>query len=170
MCARQEYSPLDDIDRAILQILQRDARNTTAVDIAERLDVSDSTIRNRIDALEDRGVIEGYAPLINYEQAGFQLQVAIECTAPIVEREELAQKALQIKGVVEVDEKMTGRGNVMVTVVVPKHEDLTRISKELDSLGLDIEHEELLRHHYFRPFNHFGVDNISDEGAGTYDL
>lgn len=170
MCARPEYTPLDDVDRAILQLLQRDARNTTAVDIADRLDVTDGTVRNRIESLEDRGIIEGYAPFINYERAGFQLQVLITCTATIVEREELARQALGIEGVVEVDEKMTGRENIVVTVVVPEHRDLTRIAKALDALGLAVEREELLRHHYFRPFNHFGVEDRSGEMNGTYDV
>ena len=58
--------PLDDVDRGILYALQRDARNVT---IAEEVDVSASTVRNRIGRLEDIGVIEGYYPKINSERA-----------------------------------------------------------------------------------------------------
>lgn len=170
MCAAPEYTPLDDIDRSILQILQRDARHTTAVDIAEKLDVSDGTVRNRIEALEQRGIIEGYVPLVDYEEAGFQLQIRIVCSARIVEREELAEEALLIEGVVEVEEAMTGKENVVVTAVAPEHDDLTRIAKSLDALGLDVEREELVRNHYFRPFNHFGVKDVSDEMDGTYNV
>lgn len=170
MCASPEYTPLDEIDRSILQILQRDARHTTAVDISEKVDVSDGTVRNRIEALEQRGIIEGYVPLVNYEQAGFPLQIRIVCSASIVDREELAEEALLIEGVVEVEEVMTGRDNIVVTAVAPRHEDLTRIAKSLDKLGLDVEREELVRHHYFRPFNHFGVEDVSEEMDGTYDV
>ncbi len=170
LCASPEHTPLDDVDRTILQILQRDARHATAVDISERIDVSDGTVRNRIQALEERGVIEGYIPMINYEQAGFQLQVRIMCTAPIEQRHELAKEALQIEGVVEVHEVMTGRRNVQVAVVAPRHDDLTRAATELSDLGLDIESEELIRHHYFRPFNHFGVADVSEGEEGTYDV
>lgn len=170
MCASPEYTPLDDIDRAILQILQRDARNSTAVEIAEKIGVSDGTVRNRIDNLEEMGVIEGYVPLVNYERAGFQLQIKIRCTASITEREELAEEALDITGVIEVDEIMTGQGNVEVTAVAVEHDDLTRIAKALDGLGLDVESEELLRHHYLRPFNHFGVEDVSEGLDGAYDV
>lgn len=169
MCASRDHTPLDEIDRAILQILQRDARNATAVDISEPLGVSDGTVRNRIENLEEQGVIEGYTPLINYEKAGYQLQIKIDCTAPIVERHELAGEALEVAGVIEVDEIMTGRENVIVTAVAPRHDDITRIAKELDALGLAIESEQLLRHHYFRPFNHFGTEDVGDADV-AYDL
>lgn len=50
---------LDDVDRSILYMLQQDARNSTAQDIADRAGVSASTVRNRIDQLEADGIIEG---------------------------------------------------------------------------------------------------------------
>lgn len=161
--------PLDDVDRAILQLLQRDARHHTAVDIAERIGVSDGTVRNRIDRMEDAGIVEGYVPMIDYEAAGFQLEVRMRCSAPIVERESLAREALGIDGVIEVDELMTGRGNVVVTAVAPRHDDVTRVALTLDDMGLDVEREELVRHHYFRPFDHFGVEDVGGDG-GTYDV
>lgn len=57
-----ELTPIDDVDRDILQLLQRDARNTTAVEMGEAVGVSDATVRNRIGALEDRGIVEGSVP------------------------------------------------------------------------------------------------------------
>lgn len=170
MVAAPEYTPLDDTDRAILQLLQRDARNATAVDIGEQIGVSDGTVRNRIRKLEDRGVIEGYTPIINYERAGYQLEVTVVCTAPIVDRGQLASEALHVDGVVEVTELMTGRENVLVTVVVPEHDDLTRVAKDLDDRGLAIEREELVRHNYVRPFNHFGVEDVDDDVDGAYEM
>jgi DNA-binding Lrp family transcriptional regulator len=174
MCASPEYTPLDEVDRAILQLLQRDARNLTAVDIAEHTGVSDGTVRNRIEKLEKRGVIEGYAPMIDYEMAGYQLERRIECTAPIVERESLTKEALQIEGVVEAHEIMTGRRNVEITAVAPRHDDLTRIAMSLHEMGLAVESEELIRNHYWRPFNHFGTANVSEavveDGDSVHDL
>lgn len=170
MCASPEHTPLDDIDRAILQILQRDARNSSAVDIAERVGVSDGTVRNRIEKLEQLGIIEGYVPTINYEQAGFQLQVKIVCTASIVEREELAEQARDVKGVVEVQELMSGRENIEVIAIAPTHDDLTATAQSLHELGLDVENEELIRRHYYRPFNHFGTEDVSGDTDGGHEL
>lgn len=172
MCASPDHTPLDEVDRSILQLLQRDARNLTAVDIAEKVGVTDGTVRNRIGDLEERDIIEGYVPMIDYERAGYQLQIRIMCTASIVEREELAREALQVEGVVEVHEVMTGQANVEVKAVAPRHEDLTRIARTLDEMGLDVESEELIRHHYFRPFDHFGTEDVSggDDGEAVYDV
>ncbi len=165
MCAAPESGPLDDVDRAILQLLQRDARNRTAVEVAERVGVSDGTVRNRIDALERENVIEGYVPLVHYENAGYQLQIRFTCTARIVDREQLARDALDVRGVVEVREMMTGRENVEITAVAPQNEDVTRVALALDELGLDVEREELVRNRYVRPFDHFGTENVSGDAA-----
>lgn len=156
-----ENPSLDDVDRGILQLLQRDARNKTAVEIGETIGVSDGTVRNRIEKLEGEDIIEGYVPLINYERAGFPLEMRIVCTARIGDRAQLAEEALQIKGVVEIVELMTGRGNVEVTAVAPTHDELTSVAKGLDELGLEVEREELISRHFFRPFNHFGVRDVS---------
>lgn len=170
VCASDEYTPLDRVDRAIIQLLQRDARNLTAVEIAEAVGVSDGTVRNRIENLERQNIIEGYVPVVDYENAGYQLEVVFECTAPIVDREALGKEAVQIKGVVEVLELMTGRANLQITAVAPRRDDVTRIAKALDELGLQVEHEKLIRHKYLRPFNHFGTENVSDERDGTYEV
>ncbi|PSQ56634.1 hypothetical protein BRD18_08500 [Halobacteriales archaeon SW_7_71_33] len=110
-------SRLDPIDRRIIYELQRDARHTSASEIAESLDVSARTVRNHIDRLEERGVIEGYDVSVNYETAGYQLHTVIVCTAPIPQREALARRALEGDGVVAVREGMTGEENLHVEVV-----------------------------------------------------
>ena len=48
---------LDDVDRGILFLLQEDARNTTIAEIAAEVEVSNSTVRNRIERLEESRVI-----------------------------------------------------------------------------------------------------------------
>lgn len=50
---------MDDLDREILDILRRDAR-TPYTEIAARVGTSEGTIRNRVDALVESGVIERF--------------------------------------------------------------------------------------------------------------
>lgn len=50
---------MDDLDREMLDILRRDAR-TPYTEIADRLDVSEGTVRNRVDRLVQDGVIERF--------------------------------------------------------------------------------------------------------------
>ncbi len=108
--------PIDDLDRNIIYALQQDARHTSASETAESLDVSARTVRNRITKLEDAGVIAGYDVDVDYEAAG-TTPTLIVCTAPIHEREEVAQRALDVSGVVAIREVMSGADNVHVEVV-----------------------------------------------------
>lgn len=149
---------LDEIDMGILHLLQEDARNLTPVDMAERLPVTDGTVRNRIERMEEAGIIEGYVPNLNYEAAGFPLRIVFTCTAPVTERAELAEQILQTDGVIEVQELMKSRRNVSVVAVATETDRITHITTELHNLGLTVEDEELLRHVYTQPFNHFGSD------------
>ena len=66
---------------------QQDASTSTIAEIAEEVDVSASTVRNRIEAMEESGVIEGYFPKLDYERPYFPLHVLFVCTAPAGERE-----------------------------------------------------------------------------------
>jgi len=149
---------MDDLDRRIVHTLQSDARKTSASEIAERADVSASTVRNRIRKLEKKGIITGYTPEVNYENAGYQLLTLIVCTAPIPQREELAMEALEVPGVVAVREIMTGVGNVHVEAIGTDGDDLSRIGQDLNALGLDIVDEDLIRNEYEHPFHEFDVD------------
>ena len=149
---------LDDVDRGILFLLQKDARNITIAEIAEEVDVSASTVRNRIENLEETGIIEGYFPKINYELANYPLHVLFVCSAPADEREELAVNALERHGVVDVREMLTSTHNIYVEVVATDTRDLTEITNTLASMGFSIESSEIVTNHYTRPWAEFEFD------------
>ncbi|MGM0371524.1 MAG: Lrp/AsnC family transcriptional regulator [Halobacteriota archaeon] len=50
---------MDDLDREILALLRRDSR-TPYTEIADTLDVSEGTVRNRVDRLLEDGTIERF--------------------------------------------------------------------------------------------------------------
>lgn len=62
---------LDEIDLAILRILQDDCRKNIA-EIAEAVKIPKSTVHYRINRLEKLGYIEGYYAKINPEKMGKQ--------------------------------------------------------------------------------------------------
>jgi DNA-binding Lrp family transcriptional regulator len=138
---------LDDVDRAILHALQRDARGTSSGDIAERTGTSDSTVRKRIQRLEEEGVIKGYRADVDYERAGYPLRMLLYCTASIPERGELIDEILAIDGVVSVQELVTGEQNLLVTAVGESDSDITPVAQELLDLGLTVADEVLVRSH-----------------------
>lgn len=146
---------LDELDRYIVYCLQDDARNASSSEIADRMGVSSSTVRNRIHRLEDDGIITDYTAHVDFETAGSQLHTLIVCTAPIPERNELARKALEIEGVIDVREVMTGEENVHVGIVGTDSNDLTRIGEELDQIGLEVNDEDLIRNEYTTPYKGF---------------
>jgi len=150
-----ETVDIDDLDRCILYCLQGDARGVSASSIAEKVDVSARTVRNRIHELETEGVIRGYQLDVDYETAGYQLHTMVICTAPISKREEIAQNALEVPGVIEVTEIMTGDQNLFVEVVGTDGDDLSRITQELNDLGLDVKDEDIIRRGYTTRFHQF---------------
>jgi DNA-binding Lrp family transcriptional regulator len=155
MNERDDVVELDDLDRHIIFRLQQDARKTSASTIAEEKGVAASTVRNRINQLEEAGVIRGYVLDVDYERTGFQLHTLIVCSAAIPDREELSRRALEIDGVVAVREVMTGAENVHVEVVGSDGDDLSRIGRELDAIGLEVVDEDLIRNEYVHPYEGF---------------
>lgn len=62
----------EHLDRRLIDALQRDARRSMR-QLAEELDVSTSTVRNHLRDLEERGVIRGYRPVVDYAKLGYTL-------------------------------------------------------------------------------------------------
>jgi DNA-binding Lrp family transcriptional regulator len=146
---------LDELDHRILYELQRDARHVSSRDIAEEVAASPSTVRKRIQRLEDEGIVTKYHADVDYERAGYQLYVQIVCTAPIPERDSMSDAALEVPGVVGVRELATGERNVVATVVGEDGDDLTRIAAALSEIGLTVLNEELVRSDRTRPYSGF---------------
>lgn len=153
-----EYS-LDEIDKHILYRLVEDARNTTAREVAEEVDVSPGTIGNRIERLEDHGILKGYHADVDYERADNLLLHLYLCHAPTSESERLAREALQISGVVNVRRAMLGLENLHVLAVGRNTEDIGRISRELTEIGIEVQKEGLLEDESYHPYHPYGSHN-----------
>ena len=157
---------LDEIDKRVIYRLMEDARNTSAPDIASEMNVSPGTIRNRIRRLEEHDVITGYHVNVDFERVEKRLTNLIVCTVPVPERAKVAAKVSRIPGVVNVREVMTGQRNLHVVAVGTSMDDLTRISRAIASLDLEIEGEDLLQRERVEPYAPFGPEN----GHGTASL
>lgn len=160
------YEP-DDIDRRILYRLMEDARHTSATELADELGVSDGTIHNRIDRLEDEGIIRGYQVMVNFERAGGHLVGIYLCTVPAADREQLAMAARSIPRVIDVRILMAGKRDLQVIAVGENTEDLRNIARELSALDISIEDEELLQTELRSPYEPFGPDDSDSPGNGV---
>jgi Lrp/AsnC family transcriptional regulator for asnA, asnC and gidA len=70
---------LDDLDLQILVELEQNARIAVS-ELARRLDTPSSTIRDRMHALEEDGVILGYTTLIDPEKLGLGIKAIVQAT------------------------------------------------------------------------------------------
>jgi DNA-binding Lrp family transcriptional regulator len=147
---------LDDIDRRILHALMQDARNTSATEIAEQVSVSGATVRNRIARLEDRGIIEGYHPTVDFERADDSLRNLFLCHANFDEIERVAAQLGTIPSVVAVRELMGGQTNLHVLVVGEDTSDLRRIGQEISKYGVEIKDEFLVERQMRFPYSPYG--------------
>lgn len=153
---------LDGIDRRIVYTLMNDARDVSAPTIADEVNVSAGTIRNRIAQLEEQGVITGYHASIDFEQADDRLTNLFMCNAPVSERETVARRAHVIPGVINVRELMTGRRNLHVVAVGEDTSDLRRIARALSELGIEIEDEVLVQNETHGTYTPFGPDDETE--------
>jgi len=67
----------DDTDHALIEALSADGR-TPLTELAATVGVSESTVRSRLDALEDAGVIQGHSVDLDYEVLGYDLTVLFQ--------------------------------------------------------------------------------------------
>ncbi len=68
------HEELDKIDKAILDILQKDS-TISIKDIAAEVGLSATPTHERIKQLEERGIIQKYVALVNREKIGINLLV-----------------------------------------------------------------------------------------------
>jgi len=113
-------SELDTIDRRILDQLQRNGRISN-VELAGLVGLSPSPCLRRVRDLEDAGVIDRYAAILDQGAAGFSLSVFVQVT---LERQiEAALEAFErvIAERPEVMEcyLMTGDADYLLRIVVP---------------------------------------------------
>jgi len=67
---------LDELDIDILRSLNDNARKSFR-DIAKELQISLTTVSNRVKAMEKAGVIQGYIPVIDATKLGFDIMAVI---------------------------------------------------------------------------------------------
>jgi len=121
---------LDRHDRLILDVLQKDGRISN-VQLAGRVNLSESACLRRVRALEDEGFIDSYAALLNQSMAGLSGNVFVHIGLHREEQSELAAFEEAVKCIPEVMEcyLMTGEFDYLLRVVVANMADFERLHK-----------------------------------------
>ncbi|GAB3706550.1 Lrp/AsnC family transcriptional regulator [Halorubrum pallidum] len=157
---------LDNVDKAILYLLQQDARRNTTEDMAEKVGVSSSTVANRINSLEERGVILSYHPIIKYSETGLGHHLLVTATVPLQDREKMLDDIMEMSGVISIRELLTNNENLSMEVVGRTSEDIEDTLEALDALGVDIERMEMMKQERTNPYNHFGEEFTNEADTG----
>lgn len=70
---------LDDVDRKLLNYLQENARISNA-ELARRIELSPPGLQKRVRKLEEAGIIDQYATILNPEKVGFDMICFVQIT------------------------------------------------------------------------------------------
>ena len=118
---------VNDTDRAIIRLLQQDARMSYA-EVSRATGTPESTVRRRMDRLQERGVIQ-FAMVAEPSRLGYDLRAMIGLR---VEMGRLQAVAEHLRDMNEVTFAafLTGNFDIMVHVVVESQEDLVGLLTE----------------------------------------
>lgn len=119
---------LDRIDRMILDMLVENS-HASIIGIAERVGLSRTAVKNRIEALERSGVIEQYTVILNPEKVGRNVSVFFDLQVTPAYLQTVAN-ALSAEEAVTDIYLMTGIGKLHVHAVLELNQDLERFMME----------------------------------------
>ncbi len=116
---------LDNIDKKILEILQRDGRIPFSR-IAREVGLSEATIHLRIKRLRESGILKGFTAIIDPEKVGKGTLAIVLIKTDVREHNKALNEIAKIKGVQEVYD-VTGEYSALVKVRVKNREELAQV-------------------------------------------
>ena len=113
---------IDNLDKRILEIMKTDSR-CPYVEIAEKLGVSEGTVRSRVHKMTEDGIIRGFTIKTSSKNVKALVEVRIDVNS---DTEEIARKLSEYDGVTEVFE-VTGDQDIIAIVDVESSQSLNEI-------------------------------------------
>lgn len=130
----KEYSQnsvLDELDRAILQELQKNGR-ISHVDLSRLVNLSPPAIHTRIKRLEQQGYIDCYAAVLNREKVGYEMLCFISVSLQVHQLEQVENFRQCVVEMPEVLEcyHLTGEYDYLLKVAVYNQKNLQQFLME----------------------------------------
>lgn len=130
-----ERRRLDKMNVRIVNLLQRDAKLTVA-EIARRIRRAESTVRERIYAMERSGVIRGYCAVVDKSAVGYDSEALVFCNIATDRLEPTLQKIEELKNVTGIF-LISGDRRVVLRVAAPDNRQLRDfVHRRLIPLGI----------------------------------
>ena len=123
---------MDDTDRKIISVLQRDGRASLRK-ISEEVGVALGTVSNRVNRMEESGTIKGYSVILDPDKIGWNLNVVIGLRIEkgrLIEIQEKISRDHRVSGVYDV----TGDYDSMIIARAKDSEDLDNLIKNVMSI------------------------------------
>ena len=134
---------MDRKDQLILQELQKNGKISN-LELAGRINLSESSCLRRVKTLEEKGYLTGYAALVDQKMAGYPNDVLVRITLVSQDKRKLEAFESEIHNIPEVMEcyLMSGDSDYLLRVVVSDARDYERLhSQHLTRLpGVDRVH------------------------------
>ena len=120
----------EHLDARLINALLADGRASLR-SLAEELDVSVTTVSNHLADLEEDGVIEGYAPIVDYEKLGYDVTAIIQ---------------LKVEGssLPDITDRLEGHEQVISVYEVTGDYDIIAVAKFEDTDGMNDQIKSLL--------------------------
>ena len=123
---------LDNLDKEILSILQKNGRNSVS-SIAEKISLSIPATSDRIKKLEDLNIIRGYRAIINPQKIGLDLSALITIVSESSSNyEKIVEYANEMNEIVECF-ATTGRGSHMLVIQTKNTQSLEKLLRTIQS-------------------------------------
>lgn len=119
----------ENLDAKLVNALLADGRASLR-SLAEELDVSVTTVSNHLSDLEEEGVIEGYAPRIDYDAVGYDVTAILQLKVEGDALPEITDRLRAEKRMVSVYE-VTGAFDV---IAIGKFTDTDEMNDQIKSL------------------------------------
>lgn len=123
---------LDQKDKEIIKLLEENAR-VQYKEIGDKLEISSDTVKYRIDKLKSQGVIENFAPVINFNKIGYiQYAAIIKFNYLIKEEEEKVNDILIKSKYILKAIKSLNSEEYFLTLIFDENKEKEEFEKELN--------------------------------------
>ena len=122
----------ENLDQKILNALLNDGRASLR-SLGGDLDVSVTTVSNHISNLEDDGVIEGYAPVVDYSELGYDVTAILQLKVEGSALPDITERLQKHKHMVTVYET-TGDHDI---IAIGKFTDTDHMNDQIKELLVD---------------------------------
>ena len=116
---------LDELDQQIVRLLIHNARMSYA-QIGKQIGISRVAVKMRVQALEEKGIIEAYTAIIDPQKISGALSCYFEIEVDPAQMEEVIRQLYENEDITQIY-RMTGSACLHVHAVVPSQDDLEKL-------------------------------------------